>query len=129
MIKLNCSICLENCCGKNKDINEPILLPYEIERFNSDDLSTEDGTIFRIKRAEDGNCKFLKDKSCGIYDKRPMECRIYPYVFNFINGELSLELDKKCPQGHCLKDETLCLLDSKTKSVSDSFWEVFPQSS
>jgi Fe-S-cluster containining protein len=69
----------------------------EEEQFKDD--SYKDGKYFRIKRNKNGMCKFLNEqKRCGIYEKRPLECRIYPYVFSYENNELQLKLHDGCPQ-------------------------------
>jgi len=36
------------------------------------------GGHFHLKDVE-GACKFLKGKSCGVYEARPMQCRTWPF--------------------------------------------------
>lgn len=35
-----------------------------------------------LKRGKDGNCIFLKDKKCGVYNSRPHICRTYPFMLD-----------------------------------------------
>jgi len=38
-----------------------------------------DSNGYRLKEQEDGACIFLKDNLCIIYDKRPLQCRTFPF--------------------------------------------------
>lgn len=93
----NCAQCPAHCCGRNKDIGAPVLLPQEYLKFQLFSIKTfVDGTEFRrIIRGEDGFCIFLDNNSrCSIYDSRPFECRAYPYV---IRADRSFILSNNCP--------------------------------
>ncbi|HPI39386.1 MAG TPA: YkgJ family cysteine cluster protein [Pseudobdellovibrionaceae bacterium] len=38
------------------------------------------GGIFRLKEdSKNGNCQFLKNKKCSIYEGRPTQCRTWPF--------------------------------------------------
>ncbi len=59
-------------------------------------------------------CPFLNQATnrCGIYDKRPFECRLYPFVINRQDEKVYLALHPACPfiKEHfhgALKDEYL----------------------
>lgn len=43
-------------------------------------------------------CEYLnkKDNRCAIYSKRPLDCRLYPFLLVKRNGSLSLGLHKSC---------------------------------
>lgn len=95
---LNCSVCKNHCCGQNSDVHAPIILPHEINNFDSADLTDENG-VFQLKRAENGFCKFLNEnKQCTIYENRPLECRLYPWIMRFDGNGVSLELHDGCEQ-------------------------------
>ncbi|MDD4939311.1 MAG: YkgJ family cysteine cluster protein [Candidatus Omnitrophica bacterium] len=49
----------------------------------------EEGFICPFLRAEDNRCK--------IYDFRPFECRLYPFLINLRKGRVVLTLDLNCP--------------------------------
>lgn len=44
-------------------------------------------------------CPFLNslDNKCGIYDLRPFECQLYPFLINLRNGKVLLTVDLNCP--------------------------------
>ena len=108
----NCSNCQSHCCG-GSPVNPPVVLPYELIKFRPEDLY-EDRGVFRLVR-ENGTCKFLDGKTCSIYDKRPMECRIYPWVFDWDGNQLNFKLHGGCPQ----KELAPPPLESK------NFWDSF----
>jgi Fe-S-cluster containining protein len=44
-------------------------------------------------------CSALDDEknNCAIYDRRPFECRLYPFVLNKKEGRFFLAVDPNCP--------------------------------
>ncbi|MFH0763344.1 MAG: YkgJ family cysteine cluster protein [Candidatus Omnitrophota bacterium] len=44
-------------------------------------------------------CPFLnsKDNKCAIYDIRPFECRLYPFLLNLRGSKVILTVDLNCP--------------------------------
>jgi len=44
-------------------------------------------------------CPFLEDKEnkCKIYEFRPFECQLYPFLVNLRGGKVILTLDLNCP--------------------------------
>ncbi len=55
-------------------------------------------------------CPFLdaKDNKCKIYDFRPFECQLYPFLINLRGGKVILTLDLNCPYvAEHLKDDEL----------------------
>ncbi|MFH0912814.1 MAG: YkgJ family cysteine cluster protein [Candidatus Omnitrophota bacterium] len=44
-------------------------------------------------------CPFLeaKDNQCKIYDLRPLECQLYPFLLNLRGRKIILTLDLNCP--------------------------------
>ncbi len=44
-------------------------------------------------------CPFLNslDNKCGIYDLRPFECQLYPFLVNLRKGKVLLTVDLNCP--------------------------------
>ncbi len=94
-MKINCKKCNKRCCGEIKGVR-PVLFPSEENIFknDSDIIKVLDREMFVLKRREDGNCIYLKKKKCSIYDKRPVECRLYPFLLEF-KDELGIRLDKR----------------------------------
>ena len=103
-MRIKCKSCNNNCCGKNPHLT-PVLMPSEEKKFKkySRKIETPHRTIFVLAKKENGNCIFLDDKTmrCTIYDKRPLECKLYPFLLNFNKTIVDVKLDKRfCP---CLK--------------------------
>ncbi|MFH1577780.1 MAG: YkgJ family cysteine cluster protein [Candidatus Omnitrophota bacterium] len=89
----SCLNCL-GCCRYNLPSN--IWLPQLLE---------EEKGLLNIERLEtiphnDGYiCFFLnpEDNRCQVYERRPLECRIYPFIINRQGKKLFLGIDIKCP--------------------------------
>ena len=91
-----------NCCC-NSNIDSPMLLPSEVDmlsktlNIDKNEFSTKiefskinkDNTLkdlYQLKRQkENDNCYFYRDNKCTIYDKRPIDCRIFPYDIKLEN--------------------------------------------
>jgi Fe-S-cluster containining protein len=117
-MKIDCSICKTHCCG-GSPVKSPILMFDETERFKND--SYKDGDFFRIKRNEQGLCKFLNEQNrCSIYADRPLECRLYPYILNYKNEEISLILHNGCPQK---EKSQLPEIPERIKQFPKKWWE------
>ena len=52
-----------------------------------------------LAKKENGNCIFLDDNTmrCTIYNKRPLECVLYPFLLDFDKNVVNVKLDKNCP--------------------------------
>lgn len=96
-VTLNCNKCEFHCCSTAKRIR-PVLMPWEPpEQFFG--LTERKGKLHFIKIRECGSCIFF-DRSlhqCGVYDRRPLACQLYPFVLK-VNRNFTLQLDKRCPQ-------------------------------
>ena len=101
MIKIDCNKCNNHCCGKNPYLTS-VLLPSEEERFkdHSQSVKTPYRKMQVLRKKANGNCIFLDDKTtkCTIYDKRPLECQLYPFLLDFSKGKPDVKLDERfCP--------------------------------
>ena len=88
-VRFKCERCAL-CCGDTKSkVRSILLLRLEAERISQKTLkSVEDFAekiegfepyVYRMKKTNDGKCMFLKDKSCDIYQIRPLICMFYPF--------------------------------------------------
>ena len=95
MIKINCKNCKKHCCGEIKQLR-PILLPFEEKIFKKDSNLVKglEKDMFVLKRKRDGNCIYLENRICKIYEERPVECRLYPFLLDFKNG-INIKLDER----------------------------------
>ena len=100
MISINCEGCSNSCC-QNLHLT-PVLLPSEEKRFKkySRKIKIPYRDISVLAKKENGNCVLLDDrtKRCTIYDKRPLECFLYPFLLDFSKAMVSVKLDRRfCP--------------------------------
>ena len=96
-----CRLCGECCSGND---NEVMVSPDEIDRLcEATGLTAEQiaepypewihdgGAAFTfgrvLRRGEDGNCMFLENSRCTVYQDRPHICRTYPFM---LDGETLL---------------------------------------
>ncbi|MFH1199091.1 MAG: YkgJ family cysteine cluster protein [Candidatus Omnitrophota bacterium] len=108
--------CLEckGCC-RFRDLNSawsPALLNIEIEKLMEDGISslviTQEKHL-RVEPFEGENnfvCALLNtaDNKCKIYQTRPLECQIYPFVINLRKSKVFLAVDLRCPFAQSNKD-------------------------
>lgn len=73
-----CHDCKSNCCKKGASGTRPILMPFEDEGQYETEFM--DG-LFYVLYDEDGECYYHRpDGTCRIHERRPFECRLYPFV-------------------------------------------------
>ncbi|TVQ77472.1 MAG: YkgJ family cysteine cluster protein [Bradymonadales bacterium] len=53
-------------------------LGLKTQDFTRDFCKKSDG-FFHLVDGEDGNCVFLKDRRCSVYEGRPTQCRTWPF--------------------------------------------------
>ncbi|HZX45304.1 MAG TPA: YkgJ family cysteine cluster protein [Candidatus Nanoarchaeia archaeon] len=107
MTKIDCGEC-SDCC---KDPLNPVLMPYEENDYPGSivNINTPYRVIHTLAK-KDGHCIFLIDGKCTIYNKRPFECRIYPYLLDFSRKPAGFKLDKRfCKKLHTLNAEKISL--------------------
>lgn len=96
-VGFRCQYCAR-CC--TREFNGHVLLldedtlrirasePEALEPVPVFDFCDQHGTYYTsgytIRTGGDpaGSCHFLKDRRCGIYEKRPAICRVYPYMLH-----------------------------------------------
>lgn len=86
-----CGGCRVHCCNQFHGIR-PVLMPWESEKgfFG---LTEHVGKLVLLKQKADGDCVFFKAGRCVIYDRRPFECQIYPFILDLSKGGVVLVLD------------------------------------
>ncbi|MGC8544132.1 MAG: YkgJ family cysteine cluster protein [Vulcanisaeta sp.] len=94
-VKMACTKCGQCCMNTQME-----LLPEDIERITSlgyrlEDFAVFDGEIWRLRNV-DGHCVFLNPQTmeCTIYEDRPIGCRLYPLVYDDVEGPY---IDRECP--------------------------------
>jgi uncharacterized protein len=112
MIKQFCpeEYCLkcQGCCRFKEDnsVWSPCLLDEEIlELIDKEGIPAVSMTVDRrlqpvVNPQGPGFiCPFLgiQDNKCKIYDLRPFECQLYPFLINLRKGKVLLTVDLNCP--------------------------------
>ncbi len=117
----------EGCCrfSQKETIWSPFLLAEEIEELLENNippsLISGDKKI-RLKPLEkQGNfiCVFFnqEENKCKIYNLRPFECRLYPFIINRNGEKIFLAIDQNCPfakknlENQTFKEYTFYLTD------------------
>ena len=126
MVSIDCSGCKKHCCGNIKELR-PIMMPWEEEIFKGycDIIKKPSHDMLVLKRKNNGNCIFLDDISirCKIYDKRPLECRIYPLLLKFSDEKPAVFVDKRfCSCLSTLKVDEKNVLSDITKNKFSKEW-------
>ena len=108
--KVTCLNC-QGCCRflKENSIWQPSLTLQEVQSLPQENIIFDSKKIKVVSGEENSyKCVFLntKNNKCLIYDKRPLECRLYPFLINKTKEGIFLSIDLKCP---FLKDK----LDNK----------------
>lgn len=83
MSDVKCGSC-QACC-KNVLI---VLFPEEgddVSAYDTDELEWPGkDTLHKLKQKENGDCAYLGEKGCTIYDKRPILCRAFDCRKNYL---------------------------------------------
>lgn len=88
-VLFNCSKC-GLCCGDTSKKTRRVLLPLlDAQRIVAitnqpigtfaDAVSGKEPYVYEMKKDAKGQCMFLKDNECTIYENRPLICRFYPF--------------------------------------------------
>jgi Fe-S-cluster containining protein len=106
----------ENAQEKNQDLHNFIVYPeesdilqvmaktknIEVKFFEVDiipDVKNKKIIVpkFSIEPLDNGNCPFLKNNQCAVYDQRPLSCRAYPICLVELEpNKPSMEIDFSC---------------------------------
>lgn len=96
-----------NCCrfSKQNSVWAPCLLDEEIQGLLDKDMPPAsisiDKRLCLIMHPEQEGfiCPFLDAQSnkCKIYDSRPFECQLYPFLLSLRNKKVLLTVDLNCP--------------------------------
>ena len=68
----------------------------EAKGFTGFLASPDETGLMWIRRKKDGNCFFLKNNACAVYDVRPAICRLEPFTimdYDYERNRIELELN------------------------------------
>jgi len=128
-----CKDCPNNCCyGAVINLTEEERLEI-IARTGRDDIFTWTANgVIQIVNQPGEPCHFFneKDRTCGIQDIKPIECRAYPLMTGKKKGEYAA--GHKCPASkHLTKtyiEDARLLLDKIPASLHEKFNQINKQS-
>jgi Fe-S-cluster containining protein len=79
-----------------------------------------------IGQDPDGSCSFLVDGLCNVYDRRPLECRMFPFDLKRIDGKIRWIKWTVCPAHKLVgKKELLALITKTKKQLTRSYVEEY----
>lgn len=88
-----CNTCVGkfDCCCNCNEIDMPILLPNEADsisrysRLPIDSFAKKITTnLYQMRREDDDplkGCHFFQNNNCTIYEHRPIDCRLFPFLY------------------------------------------------
>jgi len=125
-----CKNCNANCCK----IVPPMIFKFEKSLFENNTFfdKYEDQNVLLLKKYKN-NCIFLKNDMCQIYDKRPFNCKMFPFDIKKIDDKLywglvdfcntPVDIEKKLVELekilYKLSQEEIELYINYTKSIDD----------
>jgi Fe-S-cluster containining protein len=88
----NCSLCCRNreVILTKKDVTKLLTFGHYEQVFAK---PSRHGMGLKEMIFVDGECVFLKNDKCSVYDNRPTACRIFPYTSDGNKGSI----DPECP--------------------------------
>lgn len=96
LIPKNFCLDCQGCCrfAKSESVWSPILLNEEKKNYSTGVIR-----LIRDKKQDIFLCEFLAaaDNKCKIYDSRPFDCQLYPFLINRKAQNIFLSVDLKCP--------------------------------
>ena len=111
--KWGCIRCGACCRDVGERIRMIMLLDKDLDRIEAageqgffDDL--DEGSFSAIMNKVDGNCVFLTEEGCRIYDHRALLCRMYPFWLEKQGDMFVFGIDVDCPgndQGDYLEED------------------------
>jgi Fe-S-cluster containining protein len=108
------------CCGDTKErVRMILLLKSEAHRIRlgtrrnldefADRIEGFEPYVYSMKKTLKGNCLFLDNNLCSIYDLRPLVCKFYPFELKDSGkNKYVFKASNECPRlgtGNVLKEE------------------------
>ncbi|MHA2089372.1 MAG: YkgJ family cysteine cluster protein [Candidatus Kariarchaeaceae archaeon] len=137
-----CTACINDsggCCTEVEiSIHIDELAPFK-ERFDAGSAPAghtleihDDDTKVYLYTSQEDSCMFLnEDTTCGIYEKRPLICRMYPVMWEEKKKTMNFFGDFACPLAHMIpvRDLASWSWNTKNKGYVDKMGELDFESS
>ena len=106
-VHFECERCALCCKDTEKRTRKILLLKEEARRISDTTLENignfaertkESEPYVNVMRKHGGECHFLREGSCSIYEARPIVCRFYPFKLeNLGNDRYIFSYTSECP--------------------------------
>ena len=71
-------------------------------------------------------CIYLSpNQKCMIYEDRPTECKLYPYILKWEDEKVGLKLHELCPQK---ENAEIPSIPDGVLNIDEKFWRAFMNS-
>lgn len=95
-----CLIC-DGCCRfiEKESLWRPVFTPEEKSRINNNLSLDKDHKInvIHYKKTNICPCFSVEQNLCKVYNLRPFDCQLYPFLLIRSGSKVCLGLDQKCP--------------------------------
>ncbi|MEA2070060.1 MAG: YkgJ family cysteine cluster protein [Asgard group archaeon] len=110
--------CSNFTCAKCCIDTEMILSQVDIQRlmergYEQDSFCYQDDDGFFRLRNSNGQCVFLKENRCTIYDIRPQGCRFYPLIYDL--DKKAVLVDQDCPLAKTIDSKVIKRFETEIK--------------
>lgn len=106
-VHFHCTRCAVCCGDTSKRTRHVLLLKDEADAISA--AVNEPARVFAVKvvghgrfayemKKEEGGCVFLREKTCLVYDVRPLVCKFYPFSLSTAkSGKHRFQVTLECP--------------------------------
>jgi Fe-S-cluster containining protein len=92
-----CKTCCKNFLLNGKRVAHVFLKDDEFTNFEYSNLEVVKPKSIVLKVKSNGDCIYLGSNGCTVYDKRPEQCRTYPFWSDLMNNKKQWKfLGKSC---------------------------------
>ena len=103
-----CMAC-DGCCRFKEEKSQwrPKLASFEKSQFPASAI--DQNSFLKTSPCQNGyQCQFLdgKTNSCRVYDNRPFECQLYPFILTKKDNRPALDVHHNCPYVQQNRDKT-----------------------
>jgi Fe-S-cluster containining protein len=112
----------QDCCTRLKGL---MLTPAEFEcnfRDYAQRLSAvRKNDYYLVSTQNESACPHWKDGGCRIYDERPIDCRLFPYMISRISSKRKKIRIEFRRQTHCPRSDRLTMTDAEAQALVLAF--------
>ncbi|MBU7014482.1 MAG: YkgJ family cysteine cluster protein, partial [Theionarchaea archaeon] len=107
-----CQVCGQQCCRKTEKFGRIALsekdflrIEFHVKEPFARRFHSKNGWIY-LMELRDEKCTFLRtDGKCSINSFKPLDCKIYPLLFHYSDGQITFFVSFRCPFHHQVPEE------------------------